>query len=391
MNIREMREESLKLANEGRALLDSITADNAGEKNIEFDKIMAASDELAQRAQRVEQTEARTREMSQIVTNVADTVSDVRSANVSDEEKRTADFTRYLRGEITGRELRAMGVSVDAKGGFTVPKTFSNQVISSLQTRGPMMDPTVVNYLVTDGGAPIMFPKFDDTAKAVIVGENTLIDKDDLAFGQAQLGAYKYTSKIIPVSRELLEDSGVDIAKIISDAIAARISRGVNEHLTTGTGTAQPQGIVTAATVGKTTAVAGAITADELIDLIHSVDAAYRSTARFMLADGVVAGIRKLKDSTGSYIWQPGMSLTNPETIFGRAFVVNPDMPATATGVKTVLYGDFKAYTVRQARALEVRRLDERFADSDQVGFVALGRWDGLLTDTGAVRALKQA
>lgn len=390
MNIREMREKSLNLATEARGLLDTINADNAAEKNIEFDKIMAESDDLAARANRAEASEARTREFNQIATPLADTVSDVRSTDTT-EEQRAASFDRYLRGDITGAQLRAMGVSVDAKGGFLVPKTFSNKIITSLQDRAVMLDPTLVNYLATDGGAPIFFPKFDDDAKAVIVGENTTIDKDDLTFGQAELGAYKYTSKIIPVSRELLEDAAIDVADLISKAVAARIARGVNEHLTTGSGNGQPEGIVTAAIVGKVSAVANAITADELIDLMHSVKAGYRNTSKFMFGDATVSGIRKLKDGNGGYIWQPGMSLTNPETVFGRAFVINPDMPAMATGAKSVLFGDFSAYTVRQARGIEVRRLDERYADSDQVGFLALGRWAGLLTDTGAIRALKQA
>lgn len=388
MNTYEMREKSLKIANEARALLDTITADNANEKNAEFDRMMAESDELRTRASKAEASEARAREFSEIATPVRD--SDIRSTDTV-EDKADANFVRYLRGDISGRELRAMGVSDNAKGGFTVPKTFSDKVISSLQSRGPMLDPTVVNYMVTAGGNSIMFPKFDDTAKAVIVGENTQIDQDDLSFGQAQLGAYKYTSKIVLVSRELLEDSGVDVVKIVSDAVAARIARGVNAHLTTGTGTNQPQGIVTAATVGKTTASATGIAADELIDLQHSIDPAYRANARWMLPDTTISASRKLKDSTGAYIWQAGMSASVPETILGRPFIINPDMPAIATGAKSVLFGDFSAYTVRQARGIEVRRLDERYADSDQVAFVALARFDGLLLDMGAVRALKQA
>jgi HK97 family phage major capsid protein len=391
MNIREMREESLKIATRAEALLGTFTADNAAEKNIEFDAMMTASDELVQRANKAEAVEARKREFTQIDTPMADSRIDVRSGDTA-EEKRTESFNAYLRGEISEREYRAMGTTVAAKGGFTVPTTFASQLISSLQTRGPMLDPTVVNFIQTEGGNPIQYAKFDDTAKATIIGENLEIPKVDLSFGQATLGAFKYTSGIVLVSRELLEDSGIPVDGTVSSAIAARISRGVNEHLTSGAATAtQPTGIVTAAPVGKTTAVAGAITSDELIDLIHSIDPAYRNAARFMLADSVVAGVRKLKDSTGQYIWQAGMSVSNPETLFGRAFVVNPDMPAIATGAKTVLYGDFKAYTVRQARGIEVRRLEERFADFDQVGYVSLARFDGLLTDLGAVRALKQA
>lgn len=388
MTIRELREKSLKIANEARALLDTFSTENSAEKSVEFDKMMAESDELATRATKLENIEARNREFAEVATPVRD--SDVRS---TDNRGETADanFTRYLRGELSGRELRALGVNDNAKGGFTVPKTFSDKVISSLQSRGPMLDPSVVNYLATDGGNPIFFPIFNDTAKAVIVGENTQIGQDDLSFGQAQLGAYKYTSKIVLVSRELLEDSAVDVAQLVSNAVAERIARGVNEHLTIGTGTNQPQGIVTAATVGKTTAATAGIAADELIDLQHSIDPAYRGTARFMVNDTVVSAVRKLKDSTGAYIWQAGMSQGVPETILGRPFIVNPDMPAIATGAKSVLFGDFSTYTVRQARGIEVRRLDERYADSDQVAFVALARLDGLLLDMGAVRALKQA
>jgi len=392
MNITELRTKSLKLAHDGADLLKTIKDDGSNEAEVtaQFDNMMKESDGLAERAARLDAVEARNRSFGEIVTDIPETGTTVRHANDTD-EKREAAFNSYIRGEKSLSEIRAMGVATDPKGGALVPNGFISKLITRLRTEGPMLDPSLVTYLSTASGNPIEMPTFDDDKRAVIIGENTLIPEDDLAFNSKTLGAYKYTSKLVRVSNELLQDAAIPVDDTISGALARRIGRGLNEDLTTGTGVNMPEGIVTAAS-SMTAALATAFSVEELFALQHAIDPAYRRTGTWMFNDAVLLKARTMKDTTGAFIWQPGMSVDAPQTILGRPFVINPYMDsAFSTGKTVALFGDLKAYTVRQVRDIYVRRLEERYADYDQVGFVALARFDGKLLDNGAIKALKLA
>ena len=248
--------------------------------------------------------------------------------------------------------------------------------------------------LVTSTGNDIAFPTFNDEAEAIIIAENTQIPTDDVGFGSKTIGAYKYTSKIVLVSNELLQDAAVNVEDILAKALGDRIARGVNRHLTVGTGVNQPEGIVTAALAAGavTTASATAVAYDELVKLQHSIKDGYRSKAKWMVNDAAIAKFRTMRDGDNTLIWRPGMELGAPATLLGQPYVTNTFMnDAFTTGKCVALYGDFKAYTVRRAKDIYVRRLNERYADFDQTAFVALARFDGGLLDTSAVKALKLA
>lgn len=388
MNKTELREKSLGTAHEARALLDTIKADNSNAAEVEskFAEMMKESDSLALRAENIERFEARENEMNKI-----DNVSDVKTesrADSSDEEKRSRAFEGYLRGKVQLGELRAMGIA--GQDGAITPTSFGTTLLTHLTTEGPMLDPAIINMLVTSTGNTIEMPTFNDDIEAVIIGENTLIPEGDLGFGSKRLGAYKYTSKIVRISNELLQDAAVNVEDIVSKALAKRIGRGVNRHLTVGTGVDQPEGIVTAASVGVTAAAINAVTPEELFAMQHSIDAAYRPSAKWMIPDASLLKFRTMKNTDGTFVWAPGLSVSAPATILGNAYVVNPYMNAEySTGKVVALYGDLKAYTVRQAKDIFVRRLGERYADYDQTAFVALARMDGALLDTSAVKALK--
>jgi HK97 family phage major capsid protein len=208
------------------------------------------------------------------------------------------------------------------------------------------------------------------------------------------LDAYKISSDIIRVSYELLQDSGFDMDAIIGEAFGERLGRKSNGFLTTGTGSSQPNGIVTAAALGKTAASATAITWDEIFDLFHSVDPAYRGSpkARFMFNDATLLVLRKLKDGDGNYLWQESNARTGePATISGKPYSINQAMDSIATGNRTVVFGDFSKYIVRKAAGMQMLRLVERYGEFWQVGFIAMNRIDGELLDTAAVKHLIQA
>jgi HK97 family phage major capsid protein len=291
-------------------------------------------------------------------------------------------------------DTRAAGVGTGSAGGYLVPQGFRADIIERQKQYGAVQ--AVATVLDTQTGNPLPWPTNDDTGNVgALLAENTQASEQDVTIGTAQLGAYKYTSKIVRVSLEFLQDvDWMDAEAFLQRKFSERLGRIHNQHFTTGTGSSQPQGIVTGATSGVTAASTTAITSDELLDLIHSVDPAYRtSRAKFMLSDTALKGVRKLKASgTGEYLFQPSAQAGTPSTLFGSEYIVNQDMAVPATGVKSVLYGDFEAgYVIRLVKAFELIRMNERYADYGQVGFVAFDRADGLVQDSYAYRALTQA
>lgn len=419
-NLKEMREKQAKIVADARAKLDEIKDDTpearAKEIEIEYDAMMAEYDRLEERVKREEKLAQRERDMDEPETprpGVEErTVDPSGEADDSKEaEKRAADvfkaYLRYgmenlsteqrkiLRSRFTNDfEGRAQSTSTTA-GGYLVPQGFSGELVVSMKAWGPMLDPGITRQLVTASGNQIPWPTLNDTAnQAYRLGENTqeTHSDGDLAFGQKFLDAYKYASGVILVSDEIIQDAAIDIEQVIRDAMAIRLGRKVNLDLTLGDGTGDPNGIVTASTLGFTAPLADGISFDDMIELEHSVDPAYRigSNVRWMFNDTTLKKLRKIKDTvTGNYIWQPADARTGaPASILDHPYSVNQAMANVADSQKSVLFGDFSKYIVRRVREFAIRRLVERYADYDQVGFIGFARYDGELMDTAAVKHL---
>lgn len=310
-----------------------------------------------------------------------------------DVEQRKTLRTGFVKQDA--KEIKAAaGIGTTTAGGYLVPQGFRATIIEKQKAYGAVQQVAMV--LDTATGNPLPWPTNDDTANVgALLAENTAAAELDIVLGQAQLGAYKYTSKLVRVSLEFLQDvDWLDAEAFLQRKFAERLGRIHNQHFTTGTGTAQPQGIVTGAVSGVTAAGAAAITADELIDLQHSVDPAYRNErSKFMLSDTALKLVRKLKAAgTGEYLFQTSTSGDMPNLLAGSGYVVNQDMAVPATGVKSVLYGDFEAgYVIRLVKAFELIRLEERYAEFGQTAFIAFDRADGLVQDNSAFKALTQA
>lgn len=290
-------------------------------------------------------------------------------------------------------ELRALSVVTNTAGQYTVPTEWSDQVVTAMKDYSGVLDagPTIIN---TSGGAPIQYPTMNDTANvASIVAENTAVTDLDIAFGAVTIGAYKYTSRMIKIPIELLQDTVVDVEGLIRAAMAERFGRGYNAHLTTGDGSTQPQGIVTASTLGKTAAAAVAFTSNEILDLIHSVDVAYRPKARLMFHDTTLKAILQLLDSQNRPLFQLSNRDGAPATVHGYRFSINNDMAVPAAAAKFMLYGDFSYLLVRRAMGIDILRLTERFAEVGQVAFVGFSRMDAKFIDAsgGAVKYMRNA
>lgn len=282
-------------------------------------------------------------------------------------------------------------------GGFTIPTGFvANLERAQLDYSGVMQ---ACEIMKTSTGVDLPWPTTNDTGNTGYqIGENTEVAAaTDPAFAQVIYGAYMATSGINRIPFALLRDSAIDIGGALGSMQGERLWRFQNTRLTTGTGAATAKGIVTCATLGKTCASQTAIAWDEIYDLMHSVDPAYRNRALgcgFMMHDSILLAVRKLKDGDGNYLWSPAASSGQPETLCGWPVFINQDMAsAVSTGAKTMLFGAFKKYKVRLIGEVRLRRLVERYAEFDQEGFISYQGFDGNLLDAGThpVRYMIQA
>lgn len=295
-------------------------------------------------------------------------------------------------------EQRAQATGTDAAGGYIVPEALAPEIDKAMAVWGPMWDADIVRELPTSAGNPIPWPTVDDTAKTgALKAENASVTDDggnDVVFGEKTLGAYIYDTEMVRIPIELLQDAAFDVPALMEDLFGERLGRTANTALTTGSGSGQPNGIVTAASAGKTAASATALDADEIIDLVHSVDPAYRASpkCRFQFNDTTLGSLRKLKDGDGNYLWQMGdVRLGEPALILDKPFSVNQAMVDAATGTVPIIFGDHGRYIVRKVNGFIVLTLRERYAEKFQVGMIGFKRFDGELLNTAAVKKLTMA
>lgn len=292
-----------------------------------------------------------------------------------------------------GSELRVQSKASDAAGMYSVPVTLAGFIIKSMADWGPMYDPGICSELNTSSGEQINIPTVDDTAVAVVKhAEGVALTDDggsDVTLGQKRLDAYMFDTEFIRWSIELSQDSTINWEPFLGELLGERLGRRANTELTTGDGNGDPNGIVTASSLGVTAASATAFTYDELFDLEHSVDPAYRRSpkARFMFADSTLKVLRKLKDGEGRYIWNAGDTTKGvAATLNGRNYSINQAMAAVATGNKSIIFGDFGKYYVRKVGTPIIGVMRERFWPD--LGIAGLIRFDGELGDTAAVKHL---
>lgn len=283
----------------------------------------------------------------------------------------------------------AMSTTTAAEGGYTVPAEVATMVIDKLKAYGGMRD--VATILPTDTGVDMSWPTSDGTADVgAIVGQNTQVNAADITFGTIVLKPFYYTSNKIGLPLELLQDSAIDVVDYVVDRLTTRIARIQNTHFTVGGGTTVPDGVIPRAGVGKTgtTGQTLTVTYDDLVDLKHSVNRAYRANAAFMMNDLSVAAVSKLKDSTGRPIWEYSTQVGAPDVLLGKPVAINDDVAVMAANAKSIAFGDFSKYTIRDVKNSSViRRFDDSaFALANQVGFCGWQRSGGNLLDTAAVK-----
>lgn len=380
--------------------------DMSAEDSAAWDRALGEVDTLTADIENRERTETLTARFETIDEDTI-VVDPTRNTDGGSIDEYRATFRKYCRvgmqdleaeeREMLQSNFRAQGEGSGAAGGYTVPEGFWAKVTETLKLYGGAQDGAEV--ITTSTGNPLPWPTNDDTANVGYqLGENTAATNEgDLVFGQKELGNYTYVSGPVLASIQLIQDSGIDIEAFIARKQGERLGRIENTRFTTGTGSSQPQGYVTGATTGKTTAGATAITYDELIDLIHSVDAAYRASGRCMwkFHDLVLAYLRKIRDDSGGAgvgrpIWEPSIQAGVPDMLLGYPYRVNNDMDSTVAATKKVAtFGDYQSgFVVRKVAGGAMMRLAERYAEALQVGFIGYERADALVQDASAYKLL---
>lgn len=417
MTLRELQEKREKLVAQARAALDEIRKNTdesrAAELEKRHDDIMAEFDKVEadiKREERMAAAEIRAEESrARNRPNLGD--SETRGSDDPDKpvEYRQA-FQKWviaggdmsaldpeeraaLKNGMAPRDTRAQTTSTPAAGGYTVPTELSSQIIMSMKAWGPMYDDAICTVITTASGNPIDLPTVDDTAVPVAkhteAGAVTDDGGSDATFGKKTLSAFAYDTEWVKFSWELAQDSIFNFETLLGDLLGQRLGRRANTELTVGDANGDPSGIVTASSLGKTAAAQAAITYDEIIDLVHSVDPAYRQSpkTRFMFNDTTLGALRKLKDGENRYIWSAGdVQKGVPGSLLGYNYSINQAMADLGAAAKPMIFGDFGKYFVRKVGGIVMFVARERFAPD--VGLLGLVRLDGQLGDTAAVKHL---
>lgn len=422
--IKELREQAANVVTEARSMLDGISDKSTPEQRTEaeqsVDRALVEAGEIEGRIQRQTNLEAaerranEAREADELNKRKAKRPSTTDSSDDNGESVTyRAAFAKLmcgispvdmepedrnvLRTGSTQFEARAQTAGTTTAGGYTVPTELMAEIDKAMAVWGPMYDSDIARVIKTASGNPMKLPTVDDTASTA--GSHTESAKltddggKDIVIGQKSLDAYGYDSEFIRWSWELNADSIFSFEALLGELIGERLGRIANSQLTVGTGSSAPNGIVTASGLGKTTAGATAITADEVLEFVHSVDPAYRASpkSRFMFNDSTLLALRKLKDGQGNYL------ITEAPDGAGRLrigavsapYSINQAMDSLAAAKKVMLYGDFSRYFVRKVGDPVIGVLRERFWPD--MGIAGLIRFDGELANSAAIKHMKTA
>ena len=396
----EMRDKRVQSWNAAKAFLESHRGEDgtlSAEDDAIFNKIMDDVDKLGREIARMEKMEAMDVEMSKATSKPLTSAPTTRMEDepVSKTGRGgngyTKNFWNAMRSKSVSHEvLNALQVGTDSEGGYLVPDEYERTLIEALEDQNIFRQ---LAHVIHTSSGDRKIPVVASKGTASWIDEEAQYPESDDAFGQVSIGAYKLAT-MIKISEELLNDSVFDMPAYIAKEFARRIGAAEEEAFFTGNGTGKPLGILATtggAETGVTAAAADKITMDEVIDLFYSLRAPYRRNAVFIMNDATVKALRKLKDGQGQYLWQPSITAGTPDTILNRPVYTSGFMPTLATGNKTILFGDLGYYWVADREGRSFKRLNELYAPTGQVGFLASQRVDGKLILPEAVKVLKQA
>ncbi|MCO7049418.1 phage major capsid protein [Proteus terrae] len=398
MKLHELKQKRNTIAIDMRAIHEKVgDGVMTEEQRTQWNKAQTELENLDAQIQREEQL--RSLDQSLVDDNEQEQRGQQNNPETEQTERRNQAFDRFLRcgfGELTAeerqavKELRAQGTSPDEKGGYTVPTQMLNKIVDQMKAYGGIA--SVAQILSTSTGQDITWSTSDGTdEEGELLGENTAASEQDVEFGTAILGAKKLSSKIIRVSNELLQDSGVNIEAYLGSRIAQRIGRGEAKYLVKGTGTGsplQPKGLD--ASVTGTIDASATFGWKDINALAHALDPAYRNGPKFRLAfnDDTLKNLKEMEDAQKRPLWLPSIAGVAPSTILGMQYVVDQAIDKMEAGKKFIFCGDFDRFILRRVTYMTLKRLVERYAEFDQTAFLAFHRFDCVLEDTSAIKAL---
>ena len=394
--IQELREKRAKAWDAAKAFLDTKRGTDgllAAEDVATYEKMETDVVNLGKEIDRLERQVALDAELNKptadpLTSKPAQLTAEQKTGRASDAYKKA--FWNAIRSKNPRPEiLNSLLEGTDSEGGYLVPDEFEKTLVQKL-TAANVLRPLchVIQTSYGDRKIPVVASK----GTADWVDEEGTYPLSDDTFSQVVLGAYKLAT-MIKVSEELLSDSVFDIEGYVSEQFGKRIGDKEEDAFLTGNGVSKPIGILHTtggAEVGVTTAGVAAITGDELIDLVYSLRAPYRKSAVFVLNDTTVKLLRKLKDGDGQYLWRPGITENAPDTILGHRIVTSEFMPGVSAGNKSIAFGDFSYYWIADRQGRTFKRLNELYATTGQIGFLASQRLDGKLILPEAIKVLQQ-
>lgn len=396
-SIQALRERIAARAQEVRDLVEKHNDSWSAQFQEKYDAGMAEIEDLKAQVKRIEAALEADKDAAGAAAAAGAMAAKAEPKKASRVEELYNKFLRQGDKAITAeewREIRAtMSTTTGSEGGYTVQTEVARRVVDALKAFGGMR--AAADVIRTEMGNDMSFPTSDGTAEVgELIAQNTTATAADPTFGTVSLVAYKFSSKIVAIPFELLQDSQIDVAAFVEGRLTQRIGRITNQMFTTGTGTAQPRGVVTGATLGKTgtTGQTTTVIFDDLVDLVHSVDPAYRAAprVRWMMNDASLKVIRKLKDSQNRPVFLPGydgLGGAMGDSLLGYPVTVNQDVATMAANAKSILFGDFGQYLIRDVMAPTLFRFeDSAYAKLGQVGFLMWHRAGGQLLDTAAVK-----
>ena len=394
--ILELREKRARAWDAAKAFLDSKRGNDgmlSAEDAATYDRMEADVVALGREVERLERQAAIDRELSQpvgrpLTARPESSANRSKTGTATDEYK--AAFWCTMRAKSVPHEvLNALQVGVESEGGYLAPDEYQRTLIEALEEQNIFRQ---LAHVVSTSSGDRKIPVVASKGTASWIDEEAAYPESDDSFGQVSIGAYKLAT-MLKVSEELLNDSAFDLPSYIAREFARRIGAAEEEAFFTGNGTGKPTGVLNAtggAETGVTAASATAITMDEVMDLYYSLRAPYRRNAVFIMNDSTIKAIRKLKNGNGDYLWQPSLTAGQPDTLLGRPVYTPSHMPAIAAGNKTILFGDLGYYWVADRQGRSFKRLNELYAATGQVGFLASQRVDGKLVLAEAVKVLVQ-
>jgi len=390
--IAEMRQKRGELWDKAKAFLNEHTDENgmmSAEDTATYERMEQDIDNYGAAIDREERAERMERELnaptSQLLTSRPEKSVPGKAGRSSDEYQNA--FWKMVRDRSAHYSVyNALQVGTDSEGGFLVPDEYERTLVQALEEENKLRS---LCKVIRTASGDRKIPLVASHGTASWVDEEGLIPESDDAFGMISLGAHKVAS-IIKVSDELLQDSVFDVESYIASEFARRVGDAEEAAFINGDGSGKPFGMLhetNGAAAGVTTAGA-AITAEELIDLVYSLKAPYRKRALFLFNDQTIKAIRKLKDGSGQYIWQPSLQAGQPNTLLGYSYETSSHMPVIGAGAKPILFGDFSSYWIADRDGRSIQRLNELYAATGQVGFRVTQRLDGRLVQQEGMKCL---